>query len=200
MPPAREVIFNLSSCFASLRWSLAYLFPSEFSGGLDGILISVLHAFWALGTLYALVVGLRFASTLKHAFPSGKHALPGVLSPDLPRSAGGSGASLPLPLRFHYASAVGAVGVDGSATQPLFRRHLRPLSFCGTTVSPLLRRHRRTPLGGRGAWRSGPSSSSLLLFPPSHGGRALTDSTEIEYPHLGRRRIREIIIHGEYII
>ena len=78
-----------------------------------------------------------------------------------------------LALCFRSASAVKAVGVDGSATQPLFPRHLRPLSFCGTTVSSLLRRHRRTPLGGRGAWRSGPSSSSLLLFPLSHGGRAL---------------------------
>ena len=72
-----------------------------------------------------------------------------------------------LALCFRSASAVKAVGVDGSATQPLFPRHLRPLSFCGTTVSSLLRRHRRTPLGGRGAWRSGPSSSSLLLFPLS---------------------------------
>ena len=101
--------------------------------------------------------------------------------------------------RSRFASAVEPVGVDGSATQPLFRRHLRPLSFCGTTVSPLLRRHRRTPSGGRGAWRSGPSSSSLLLFPPSHGGRALTDSTEIEYPHLGRLRIKKYISVGKFI-
>ena len=71
-----------------------------------------------------------------------------------------------LALCCRFTSAVEVVAVDGSATQPLFRRHLRPLSFCGTTVSPLLRRHRRTPSGGRGAWRSGPSSSSLLLFPP----------------------------------
>ena len=104
-----------------------------------------------------------------------------------------------LALCFRSASAVKAVGVDGSATQPLFPRHLRPLSFCGTTVSPLPRRLQRTPSGGRGAWRSGPSSSSLLLFPPSHGGRALTDSTEIEYPHLGRLRIKKYISVGKFI-
>ena len=92
-------------CFTLVEF--AYLLSSSFSGGLGGILISALHAFWALGipcalasspfqvlalvlpaysilgidrgVLHlALVVVLRYASTLKHAFP------PGTLSPDLP--------------------------------------------------------------------------------------------------------------------
>ena len=92
-------------CFTPVEF--AYLLSSSFSGGLGGILISALHAFWALGipcalasspfqvvwTLVlpaypilgidrgvlhlALVVILRYASTLKHVFP------PGALSPDL---------------------------------------------------------------------------------------------------------------------
>ena len=87
-------------CFTLVEF--AYLLSSSFSGGLGGILISALHAFWALGIPCALasspfqvvwtlvlpaypilgidrgVVILRYASTLKHAFP------PGTLSPDLP--------------------------------------------------------------------------------------------------------------------
>ena len=93
-------------CFTLVEF--AYLLSSSFSGGLGGILISALHAFWALGipcalasspfqvvlTLVlpaypilgigrgvlhlALVVVLRCSSTFKHSFPYG------ALSPDLP--------------------------------------------------------------------------------------------------------------------
>ena len=127
----------------------------SFSGGLGGILISALHAFWAFGVPCALASSHFQVLTLvlKHVFPPARFRR---ICPD-------RRAVLALCCRF--TSAVEVVAVDGSATQPLFHRLLRPLSFCGTTVSPLLRRHRRTPLGGRGAWRSGPSSSSLLLFP-----------------------------------
>ena len=92
-------------CFTPVEF--AYLLSLSFSGGLGGILISALHAFWALGIPYALasspfqvvltlvlpaypilgidrgvlhfalVVVLRYASTLKHAFP------PGSFSPGL---------------------------------------------------------------------------------------------------------------------
>ena len=85
-------------CFTPVEF--AYLLSSSFSGGLGGILISALHAFWALGIPCALasspfqvlalilpaypILGvdrgvLHLALSLfyaTHAFP------PGVLSPD----------------------------------------------------------------------------------------------------------------------
>ena len=159
--------------------------PLSLSGGLGGDLVSAFHAFWSFGVPFLLASSpLQVVDTCSQAcfFSPARFCR---ICPD---------RRVVLALCFRSASAVKAVGVDGSATQPLFPRHLRPLSFCGTTVSSLLRRQRRTPLGGRGAWRSGPSSSSLLLFPLSLSWweSTLLDSTEIEYPHLGERRTEEI--------
>ena len=85
-------------CFTLVEF--AYLLSSSFSGGLGGILISALHAFWALGIPCALASSpFQVLALILPAYPSlgvdrgvlhlalslfyATHAFPpGVLSPD----------------------------------------------------------------------------------------------------------------------
>ena len=86
-------------CFTLVEF--AYLLSSSFSGGLGGILISALHAFWALGIPCALASSpFQVLALILPAYPSlgvdrgvlhlalslfyATHAFPpGALSPDL---------------------------------------------------------------------------------------------------------------------
>ena len=131
-------------------------------------------------------------------FPPASMLFPGVFSPDLPRSAGGSGASHPLPLRFLRFCRRGCWRgwvCDAASFPPPF-------------ASPQLLWHdseSATAEASEDALRGKRSVEERPLFlffaplPPSHGGRALTDSTEIEYPHLGRLRIKKYISVGKFI-